>query len=177
LCILFFGANDAADPRDDRYTPLEEYPDNMRYIINLLRNPKSVHYSPDTRILIITPPAVGDKMSEEYFRRYGWTYGPHKNTVTQKYAEAAVKVANDLNIPYIDMWTAIEERMQESRKKKQFTPSTDAGKDNGYDGYDEFLSDGLHLNSKGNELLFKLLLGKIYRKWPELHPFSGSEFA
>ncbi|KAJ1784824.1 isoamyl acetate-hydrolyzing esterase, partial [Coemansia sp. RSA 2399] len=61
LCILFFGANDAADPRDDRHTPLEEYPSNLRYIINMLRDPDSANYSPGTRIVLITPPAVGEK--------------------------------------------------------------------------------------------------------------------
>ncbi|KAJ1734756.1 isoamyl acetate-hydrolyzing esterase [Coemansia sp. Benny D160-2] len=170
LCILFFGANDAADPRDYRHIPLAEYSLNLRYLINMLRNPESMYYAPETRILIITPPAVGDKMSKETFMKYGWTYGPHKNVVTKKYAEAAVDVAKDLDMPYIDIWTAIESRVQESRKHLAAEPSLESRKDNGYDGYDEFLIDGLHLNSKGNELLYSLLVETIDKNWPELHP-------
>ncbi|KAJ1772692.1 isoamyl acetate-hydrolyzing esterase [Coemansia sp. RSA 1813] len=103
LCILFFGANDAADPRDHRHTPLDEYSENLRYLVNMLHDPESQHYSPDTRILIITPPVVGDKMTEEHFKNRGWKYNPHKNTVTKKYAEAAVAVARDLNLPSVDI--------------------------------------------------------------------------
>ncbi|KAJ1886692.1 isoamyl acetate-hydrolyzing esterase [Coemansia sp. IMI 209127] len=112
-------------------------------------------------------------MSEEHFRRYGWTYGPHNNTVTHRYAEAAIQVAKDLDIPYIDMWTAIEKRVQESRKQRPVEPC----EDNGYDGYDEFLSDGLHLNAKGNLLLFRTLAGTIERNWPELCPHGRSVVA
>ncbi|KAJ1801450.1 isoamyl acetate-hydrolyzing esterase [Coemansia sp. RSA 2399] len=200
LCILFFGANDAADPKDSRHTPLKEYPENLRYIVNMLRSPESPHYSPDTRILIVTPPAVGDKMSEEWFKHRGWRYGPQKNAVTKMYAEAAVKVAEDMGLPYVDMWTAVEQRVQESRLLNLILPSTEnatvdatsiladtnynvpktTAKPQGslkqtepnseYDGYDEFLTDGLHLNSNGNELLSRLVSSAINRNWPELRP-------
>ncbi|KAJ2861079.1 isoamyl acetate-hydrolyzing esterase [Coemansia erecta] len=200
LCILFFGANDAADPRDSRHTPLKEYPENLRYIVNMLRSPESPHYSPDTRILIVTPPAVGDKMSEEWFKHRGWWYGPQKNAVTKVYAEAAIKVAEDMGLPYVDMWTAVEQRVQASRLLNPTSPSTGNATVDGttilvatdyndpkataksqdvlkrvepnseYDGYDEFLTDGVHLNSKGNELLAKLVSSAINRNWPELRP-------
>ncbi|KAJ2216153.1 isoamyl acetate-hydrolyzing esterase [Coemansia sp. RSA 487] len=190
LCILFFGANDSANSRDGRHTPLNEYSENLRYLVNMLHDPESQHYSPDTRILIITPPAVGDKMTEEYFKDRGWKYNPHKNTVTKKYAEAAVAVARDLKLPFVDTWTAVERRVQGSRKRKLMLSSTEvatettttesnaeqsvkrAGLTNTdeYDGYDEYLVDGLHLNSKGNELLFKLVSEAINRNWPELRP-------
>ncbi|KAJ2530947.1 hypothetical protein EV175_007264 [Coemansia sp. RSA 1933] len=128
-------------------------------------------------------------MSEEWFRGRGWTYGPQKNTVTEKYAEAAVKVAKEMHLPSVNLWSAIETRVQASRKNKlqalsanletgNSTILTDSEESTAekedpsseYDGYDEFLKDGLHLNSKGNKLLFRLLSTTIERTWPELRP-------
>ncbi|KAJ2216145.1 isoamyl acetate-hydrolyzing esterase [Coemansia sp. RSA 487] len=190
LCILFFGANDSADPRDSRHTPLNEYSENLRYFVSMLHDSESQHYSPETRILVITPPAVGDKMSEEWFRNRGWWYGPQKNNFTKTYADAVIEAARDLKLPYVDMWTAVEQRVQESRKQKLTLSSTEAATEtttsepkaeqsvkrpestntDEYDGYDEYLVDGLHLNSKGNELLFKLVSETIDKSWPELRP-------
>ncbi|KAJ2400883.1 isoamyl acetate-hydrolyzing esterase [Coemansia sp. RSA 2559] len=151
----------------------------------MLHNAESAHYSPDTRVLIVTPPAVGEKMTAEQFNNRGWTYNPHNNTVTKMYAEAAIEVAKDMNLPFVDIWTAIERRVQKSSKHRPVllrnsTFSAELGsyaikqievndgKD--YDGYDEFLTDGLHLNSNGNELLFKLVAKTIGKNWPELLP-------
>ncbi|KAJ2556421.1 isoamyl acetate-hydrolyzing esterase [Coemansia sp. RSA 1933] len=166
LCTLFFGANDAVDPRDSRYVSLNEYSDNLEYLVNMLQDPNSDHYSPTTRIVIITPPAVGNVMSAEAFKNRGYTYAPQNNSLAQTYAEAAINVAKSRNLPYIDMWTAVEQLVEAVRQNATLM----AGLNSDYDGYDAYLVDGLHLNSNGNELLFDLLSGTIESNWPEFTP-------
>ncbi|KAJ2666087.1 isoamyl acetate-hydrolyzing esterase [Coemansia sp. RSA 1199] len=62
VCIFFFGTNDATVETWHQHTPLDEYGDNLRYFASLLQSPSSEHYSPDTKIMFITPPPVGDRM-------------------------------------------------------------------------------------------------------------------
>ncbi|KAI9499965.1 SGNH hydrolase-type esterase domain-containing protein [Coemansia spiralis] len=194
LCTIFFGANDAALEGSYQHIPLDQYTENLRYLAGLLRSPDSEFYSPDTRILIITPPALGDRMHEDWSRRTGWSQPARKNAVTKKYAEAAIAVAKELDLPYVDLWTAIQTRVQKSRERgiqfalgsdreqdisRNFTanaPLLKPGYSNGvgtvskYDGYEKYLIDGLHLNSNGNKLLFRLVVDAVTTTWPEMKP-------
>ncbi|KAI9477619.1 SGNH hydrolase-type esterase domain-containing protein, partial [Coemansia mojavensis] len=136
LCIIFFGANDARFAPYTQHVPLNEFSINLRKLVSLLRNPESEYYSPSTRILFVTPPAIGDKMVEEISRRDG--HAPdRKNKVTRLYADAVKETGKDLGIPVVDIWTAIED-------------AADAVSQ--YEGYEQYLLDGLHLNARGNEL-------------------------
>ncbi|KAJ2799096.1 isoamyl acetate-hydrolyzing esterase [Coemansia guatemalensis] len=187
LCLIFFGANDASLPFARQHIPLDEFSDNLRQMVTSLHDPSSVYYSPDTHILLITPPPVGDRMWEKDCKKHKIRVD-RKNAVTKTYADAVKMVAKESGLPYVDLWTAIEFMVHNNRTDS--APTSSSTQDNEYktadsketaksngtatdspeDGYKEYLSDGLHLNAKGNKLLFYLIVGKIRSNWPYLNP-------
>ncbi|KAJ2720794.1 isoamyl acetate-hydrolyzing esterase [Coemansia sp. Benny D115] len=155
LVTVFFGANDAQLPLYDYHVPLVEYRQNLRSIVDQLRSPESPLYAPDASIVLITPPPVGEKMwARVCEEKYGEKVLDRQNAVTRQYAEAAVSLADELGLPVVDMWTAIEERVRGSTMP--------------FEGYEEYTSDGLHLNAKGNDLLASLLIDTVEKQFPEL---------
>ncbi|KAJ2795161.1 isoamyl acetate-hydrolyzing esterase [Coemansia guatemalensis] len=197
LCFIFFGANDACYAPCEHHVPLATFYKNLRTLVSLLRSPDSEHYSPNTRILFITPPPVGDRMWEDHTRHTGWV-PDRRNNVTKVYADAVIDVAKELGLPYVDLWTAIEDlihgtssvahkdaelppkvkNVAEGVPKKLLVQSdaessdkaTVGGGSNVYGGYDEYLIEGLHLTARGNDVLFELVVSEILRNWPELDP-------
>ncbi|KAJ2768366.1 isoamyl acetate-hydrolyzing esterase, partial [Coemansia nantahalensis] len=159
LCILFFGANDARLEGEGGHLPLEQYGDNLRYFVSLLRNPGSAHYSPDTRILIITPPPIGDKMIERITAQGAQPQA--RNSVTGTYADMAISVAREHGIPHVDLYSAINDAAKTAAAQDPH------GK---LEGYDQFLVEGIHLREKGYKLLYDLIIQAIAANWPELAP-------
>ncbi|KAI8323500.1 SGNH hydrolase [Martensiomyces pterosporus] len=159
LLVLFFGANDAVFSEFPNHVPLAKFRENLRYFVSLIHDPDSDHYAPDTRILFVTPPTVGDKMYEDLAKRYGQKV-KRKNEVTKMYAEAVKAVAQESGLPCVDLWSAIETRVKKMDDKSPLA----------YEGYDTYLIDGVHLNGNGNELLAKLAMNAIVNTWPELDP-------
>ncbi|KAJ1934139.1 isoamyl acetate-hydrolyzing esterase [Linderina macrospora] len=183
--MIFFGANDAALPLSGQHVPLQTYKDNLRLMVDRIQDPLSENYSPNTRILLITPPPIGDKMWEETCRRYHHPVD-RVNAVTKGYADTVTEVALEKNVPVVDLYGAIEglvtmNRLKNplvkavadgsvdtSRKEHVFGLLTDIASP--YDGYEMYLADGLHLNRNGNKLLARLILTKVMSEWPELRP-------
>ncbi|KAJ2627090.1 isoamyl acetate-hydrolyzing esterase [Coemansia sp. RSA 1290] len=161
LLILFFGANDATIPSDRHSNPLEDYIKDLKYMISLIQDSDSANYSPDTRILMITPPPVGDKMVQALAEYRDIPVSKYKNR-TQQYAEAAIEVAKGAGLEYIDLFSELEKAVA------KYQNST--GNASKYDGYDHYLIDGVHLNSNGNQVLFDLISQTINSTWPELTP-------
>ncbi|KAJ2774760.1 isoamyl acetate-hydrolyzing esterase, partial [Coemansia nantahalensis] len=158
LCILFFGANDAVDPPAPMHNPIDAYADNLRHFIGLLREPTSRHYSPKTRILIVTPPAVSDQMARETAKTMS-VFRQVNSASTKRYAERAIAVAREAGVPYVDLNSAIEDKV------KQLAAGAGA-----YGGYERYLADGLHLTAGGYELVYDLIVAQIKAHWPEMLP-------
>ncbi|KAJ1856976.1 ergosterol biosynthesis protein [Coemansia sp. RSA 638] len=97
VCIFFFGTNDATNETWHQHTPLDAYGDNLRYFASLLQSPSSEHYSPDTKIMFITPPPVGDRMVEAN-ARVGNTPAVFTNESARKYADMVKTVAGEATI-------------------------------------------------------------------------------
>ncbi|KAJ2232121.1 isoamyl acetate-hydrolyzing esterase [Coemansia sp. RSA 1722] len=156
LITVFFGANDAQMAPYKQHVPLPEFVDNMRAIVDAFRSPDSPHYAPDALVVLIAPPPVGEKMWREDRAEKNMPFD-RGNSRTKEYAQAVADLAAQLALPCVDMWTAIERRVELLR-------------DMPYGGYEEFLRDGLHLNAKGNNLLAQLLLAAIEERAPQLKP-------
>ncbi|KAJ2851019.1 hypothetical protein IWW36_001446 [Coemansia brasiliensis] len=168
LCIFFFGTNDAAVSTWHQHNPIESFRDNLLYFVSLLRDPSSKHYSPSTKILFITPPPVGDRMVEERARIEGETVF-NQNALARQYAQVVREVANEVNTPYVDLYEQIEALAKRSRT----SAASDSGSQVvGFEGYDSYLVDGIHLNKQGNRLLYSMILMTIRKNWPELEPFA-----
>ncbi|KAJ1883568.1 isoamyl acetate-hydrolyzing esterase [Coemansia sp. RSA 1722] len=160
LLTICFGANDSMLAPGSKHVPLERFASNLRQLVHMVKDPESEYYSPDTRIVLITPPPVGDNMYKTFAEKAGASE-KRDNKVTKLYADAARDVAQELDVRCIDLWTAIEDKV----KDYNATAETEA---NQFDGYDQYLSDGLHLSAKGNELLFELVQSLVTTTWPEL---------
>ncbi|KAJ2497711.1 isoamyl acetate-hydrolyzing esterase [Coemansia sp. RSA 1972] len=185
LCIIFFGANDAQEEGEYGHNPIENYAENLRYFVSLLRSPDSEHYSPDTRILFITPPASGELLLKATARSGHMPM--FRNKDTKAYAEVVKKIATEVGAPYVDLYSAIENRVHPPNKRAEMSDKLDTGnstktgkvestvpaaKSGKYDGYDQLLIDGIHLNPAGNKMLFNLVVAEINKNWPELKPSS-----
>ncbi|KAJ2740647.1 isoamyl acetate-hydrolyzing esterase [Coemansia sp. BCRC 34301] len=192
LLLIGFGANDAVPEGSPQHVPLLLFAENLRYIVSLLRSPESEHYSPHTRILFVTPPAVGDLMHAEAMAKRGLS-AVHKNQLTKLYAETMGTVARELSLPCVDLWTAIELMVKKATDRAPLVVAARGGMLGSdpanaqdklkaiytsqlsamspFDGYEMYLSDGLSLNANGNRLLYKLIVSKIMTTWPDLRPF------
>ncbi|XP_058761866.1 GDSL esterase/lipase At5g45920-like [Vicia villosa] len=136
---VFFGANDACLP--DRYSafqhvPLDEFKENLRSIVSFFKK-----RWPTTHVLLITPPPI----DEEARLRYPYLDNPENlpertNEAAGEYARACIAVANECQVPVIDLWT----KMQQSPGWEKF-----------------YLSDGLHLTNGGNQLVFEEVIRKL----------------
>ncbi|KAL4068069.1 SGNH hydrolase-type esterase domain-containing protein [Scleroderma yunnanense] len=141
LLTIWFGANDAAPPPSPQHVSRDEYMQNLTYLIDTIRSPTSPHYSPRTRIILITPPPVNS------FQR------PERNfDMTKSYAEAAKTTGAALRLPVADVWTEIWEASGKDEK-----------------ALEKYLCDGLHLNAAGYEIVYNSVMSIIEEKYPEIH--------
>ncbi|KAJ2641388.1 isoamyl acetate-hydrolyzing esterase [Coemansia sp. RSA 1694] len=192
LLLIGFGSNDAVPETSPQHVPLLLFAENLRYIVSLLRSPESEHYSPHTHILFVTPPAVGDRMHAEAMRKQGLP-PIHNNRAAGMYAETMGAVARELDLPCVDLWTAMELMVkratdraplvvaarggmfgsdpEKAQEKLRDIYSSQLTAMSPFDGYEMYLSDGFALNANGNRLLYKLIASKIVTTWPELRPF------
>ncbi|KAJ2553744.1 isoamyl acetate-hydrolyzing esterase [Coemansia sp. RSA 1797] len=161
MLFIFIGANDARLPSKTDSSTLEEYQANLHAIISLLRDPDSEYYSPKTRILIITPPPIGELMIQSYTPTFAADPFVFNNR-TRLFAEMAKQVAREAGVPSIDLYSEIENRVREEQATGTWSST--------YDGYDNYLVDGVHLNNKGNMLLFNLIITTFQAVWPEMLP-------
>ncbi|KAI9570428.1 SGNH hydrolase-type esterase domain-containing protein [Boletus coccyginus] len=142
LLTIWFGANDAALLPSSQHVPRDRYMANLIHLVNMVKCPTSAYYSPDTRIILITPPPVNT---------YQWTVA-RGFAQTKSYAEAAKEVGVQVGVPVADVWTEIWEA---------------AGRDER--ALEQFLYDGLHLNAAGYEITFNSIMKIIEEKYPKIH--------
>ncbi|KAJ8457422.1 hypothetical protein ONZ51_g11541 [Trametes cubensis] len=155
ILVIWFGANDASLPHTPQHVPLERYKANLTALVQAVRSPASPRYSPETCVILMTPPPVQHE-------RWAHGYAAMKGVAVQApdwdfdmakmYAEGVVEVGKSEGVPVVDVWTKMWEA---------------AGKD--MDKVGEFLFDGLHLNAKGYELVYHALIETIAEKKPEYH--------
>ncbi|KAI0373324.1 SGNH hydrolase [Pilatotrama ljubarskyi] len=156
LLTIWFGANDAALPHSPQHVPLERYKTNLAKLIWAVRSPESPQYSPDTLILLMTPPPVDPEWwarSLAGLMQSETVDAPDRSLeASKRYAEAAREVGVKEGVAVVDVWTRIWEAA--------------GGKEA---GLKEFLSDGLHLSEKGYAVVYEGLIAAIAEKYPEYH--------
>ena len=136
LLTIWFGANDACIKPSPQHVPLPKFTANLKHLISLVTSPTSPYYSPDTKILLITPPPVNTLQRGADLR----SRDPPKELdrefkVTEAYAQAVRDVGREVGVPVVDVfqaiWSAAGQKEEELAK---------------------FLGDGLHLNGAGYEV-------------------------
>ncbi|WRT65393.1 uncharacterized protein IL334_002336 [Kwoniella shivajii] len=162
LITIWLGANDAVLPSSPQNVPLDRYKANLVQLINLVKDPSSQYYSPETKVIMINaPPIIPDAWVEariEKWKSFG-SEGPKPDQnrdrkVTKEYANACIVVGENEGVDVVDIWTAIVDAAG-GESDRQLAP---------------YFYDGLHLTSEGYEVLFKALTALITSKFPELDP-------
>lgn len=154
LVTLFLGANDASDAKlnERQHVPLDQYKSNLKNIVSLIRS----NFGKDVNIILITPPPVCHdgriKFQKERYKDKATGELERTLELSGKYAEGVKDVANELNLPCLDLWT-----------KMQFT-SEGVGRW----CWRDFLSDGLHLSHAGNKFVGEALVDLIDELLPNL---------
>ncbi|PVU96011.1 hypothetical protein BB559_002529 [Furculomyces boomerangus] len=160
------GVNDAALEFSPVHVPLEEFKQNMIEMILHVRDPSSKSYSPETKIVLITPLPVCEPMWEDNCLKRK-TRMDRGESFTKKYVDATLEIGKALGVPVVNVFDGIKKEIKISKSKLLSEKSTT---DTRWLGYNEFFLDGLHLNSKGNDILAKLLFESIDKNFPELQP-------
>ncbi|OJA11935.1 hypothetical protein AZE42_06382, partial [Rhizopogon vesiculosus] len=96
LLTIWYGANDAAPAPSTHHVPRDRFKENLSHLVQMVKLPTSPYYSPETGIILITPPPLNTKQwaRPEYPRLF-------------EYAEAVKEVGEKENVPVADIWTAI----------------------------------------------------------------------
>ncbi|KAF8843612.1 SGNH hydrolase [Paxillus ammoniavirescens] len=141
LLTIWYGANDAAPLPSSQHVPRDRFKANLIHLVNMVKSPTSAYYSPHTRIILITPPPVNT---------YQWS-GRDFNQ-TSLYAGAVKEAGHQTGVPVADVWTEIWEAAGQDEKSCE-----------------KFLSDGLHLNAAGYEIVFNSIMKIIANKYPDIH--------
>jgi len=161
LVVVCLGANDSALPEEDLGTPhsarqhvsVASYTANIEKIVRMIQSAQE-----GVKVLLVTPPAVHDETRRNFMiERIGQEAVDllpagtldRRNDNTRLYAEACQKVAKDLGIPWLDLWTA-------------FQKTKDWGT--------VMFEDGLHFTNAGQLRMGELVFQRIVEEFEELRP-------
>ncbi|KAI8068632.1 SGNH hydrolase-type esterase domain-containing protein [Gongronella butleri] len=154
LMTIFFGANDAAISMAPQHVPVDRYKANLTTMIKMIKDPKSLCYNPNIRIIMINPPPLNEVQWQKRCEDNGDPMNRFSH-ITKQYADAVKDVAAEQGVPVADIWSRITD-------KASSAPN----------GLADYLFDGLHLNGNGYRELHDLLMETIAEHYPEIHPDS-----
>ncbi|KAI0956864.1 hypothetical protein AcW1_005443 [Taiwanofungus camphoratus] len=153
ILTIWLGANDAALPGSDQHVPLPTYAANLSKMIHMVTDTTSKWYSPDTRIVLFTPPPVNTYQWRIEQRSWDPPQELDRNfEVTRTYAEKVKEVGAKEGVSVVDLWTRIWDAC--GHVEEQLS---------------EYLWDGLHLNEQGYAIVFEEFIRTISENYPELH--------
>uniref|UniRef100_A0A671ELS8 Isoamyl acetate-hydrolyzing esterase 1 homolog n=3 Tax=Rhinolophus ferrumequinum TaxID=59479 RepID=A0A671ELS8_RHIFE len=137
---IFFGANDSAlkEENPKQHVPLDEYAVNLKSMVRYLQ----AVGVPEDRVILITPPPLCEAAWEKQCLMQGCKLNRLKSVVGE-YARACLQVAQECGTDVLDLWTLMQRDGQD---------------------FSSYLSDGLHLSPKGNEVLSSHLWPLIEKK-------------
>lgn len=136
LLAIWFGANDACIPPSPQHVPMERFKDNLRSMVKMVKSPESEHYSPWTRVILLTPPPVNthQRLADLQSRNPPLALDRLFDT-TRSYARAVQEIGDEEDVAVVDVWTLIWDA---------------AGRDEA--SLSQYTNDGLHLNGAGYEV-------------------------
>ncbi|KAF9264736.1 SGNH hydrolase [Marasmius fiardii PR-910] len=154
LLVIWFGANDSCIKPSPQHVPVTKFISNLKHLVNLVQSPKSQFYSAETKIILITPPPVSTiQRSADLTSRSPPKELDRLFDNTKRYAEAVKEAAREEEVGVVDIWSGLWD-----------------ASDHQESNLSNYLSDGLHLNKAGYEIVYERLIEIIEEKYPELHP-------
>lgn len=119
-------------PEKEQYVPLPQFSEKLVEMIHMFTSPASEYHSPETKIILLTPPPVNthqrgaDLASRDPPLKLDRAPG-----VAAQYADAVRDVAKKVNVPVVDVYTLLWEGC--GKDEKSLT---------------KYLTDGLHVNEE-----------------------------
>lgn len=136
VLTIWFGANDACILPSPQHVPFAKFKANLERMVWMLQSPDSEWYSPETRIVLITPPPVNTHKRKADLEARDPPFALDRLFDTTKaYAEAVKDIAKEKGVGVVDAWTPIWEG---------------AGQDE--HALSKYLPDGLHLSEAGYQV-------------------------
>src|SRR5204862_2896041 len=122
-------------------------------------------HNPEIKLLLVTPPPVCSYRCRDNDHNSGRK--PQRTAEhTATYVDKAKSVAQDLEIPHVDLWSGFL-LAAGWKPGDPLLGSTHVPKSK---RLGELLPDGLHFSAEGNKLCFQLVFEKIREVYPELDP-------
>ena len=125
-----------------QHVSLPDFSANLSTLIQMVSCPSSEWYSPETKVILFTPPPVNTKARlEELEHRDPPKPLDRAFDSTVQYAEAVREVGRKEKVPVLDVFTLLWEASGKVEEK-----------------LDKFLCDGLHLSEAGYDVCILFLL-------------------
>ncbi|KAF8920448.1 hypothetical protein BGZ58_004388 [Dissophora ornata] len=144
---------------------MDRYGNNIRTLIEMVHNPNSTTYSPQTKIIVICPPPIDETRWAAYRQWQGQAMDRNKD-VTRQYSETCLKIGQEYEaknsvqssphhcqVNVIDTWGVMSKRIESGQQSLR-----------------DYLSDGVHLTAKGNNLIFEQIMNVVRHRYPEWDP-------
>ncbi|KAG0051373.1 hypothetical protein BGZ83_003839 [Gryganskiella cystojenkinii] len=159
---IFLGANDACLPISPQHVNLDRYVQNLRSLIGMVHDPESPTYAPHVRIILIGPPPIDEERWAIRRKERSMAMDRDKD-VTRQYADAFLKVGREYQqknemselhqVDVIDTWGLMTAEVHAGRRT-----------------LNDYLRDGLHLASEGNNVIFEQIMYIIRSRYPSWDP-------
>ncbi|KAK5137885.1 hypothetical protein LTR08_006654 [Meristemomyces frigidus] len=170
--LIFFGANDArlahSPGGPDQYVSVADFASNVR---GMVEHP-AVRAHEGVKIILVTTPPVDERRAHQADRDKYPALGANelRRTAanTALYAQAVRDLGVELQLPVLDIWTAMVSRAGYSRTSPP--PVIGSREAPANETLQSFLHDGLHFTGEGYKILFGELMALIERTWPEEMP-------
>ncbi|KUL89950.1 hypothetical protein ZTR_02897 [Talaromyces verruculosus] len=161
LMTIFFGANDAVLPPHTQQVPLEQYKENLKFLI---QHPSVKEHG--TKIIVLTPPPINEYQLKFFDAEKGFDTPSRTAANTKRYADACRDVAQSLGVPVADIWMAI----MKSTGWEVGQPLTGSKDVPANEQLASMLTDGLHFTGNGYKLMYDEVMKTIRATWPEEAP-------
>jgi len=159
---VFFGANDSVQPGQLQHVPLDEYRANLKKILN-----HQVLKQHELKFILITPPPICEYQTQEDDAKKGKTEIQRLAKNTKRYAETALAVGKEMNVPTVNLWECFMQYAGGWKEGSHLPGSKDIPPNK---KLQELFRDGLHFNPKGYELMYHAVMKTILDAYPEFNP-------
>ncbi|KAL2846913.1 SGNH hydrolase-type esterase domain-containing protein [Aspergillus pseudoustus] len=162
---IFLGCNDACDPGMSQHVRLDTFKHNLKRII---QHPAVQAHDP--RIFLITPPPVNEYQLEAFDASEGVSHPSRTAARTRKYAEVALEVGSELDVPVVDLWSAFMHSVGWRRQQQGDHPLIGSRDLPNLAEFAALFTDGLHPTGKGYRIQYDAVMKTIRRTWPDQAP-------
>jgi hypothetical protein len=108
LAVYFniIGANDSVLEHSPQYVPIDKFKANLERMIAMVHDSTSEYYSPHTRILLLTPPPLGEAQRNADLASRNPPMKPDREwNNTKAYADAVIEVGKGKpKVGVVDIW-------------------------------------------------------------------------